>query len=91
MSQATWEPAENLPAWSVALYENRHPKSGATPADFQEGTADPDSSTGVSPPKKAKRQQKAPGDWDGLNLGRPVVGVPQGRSPKRLRGGKTGP
>jgi len=82
MSQATWEPAGNLPGWAVALYENRHPKAGAPAADF-EGEDLAAAERAVAPGAKARRQQTAPADWEGL-LPVAAPGRGRGRPPMKV-------
>ena len=96
MSQATWEPAGNLPPWAVALYENRHPKSGATAEDFDQAETDPpaapESPGGGGPAGRPSASSlTAPADWTGLDpggIGAATVTRPgpitRGRPPKGL-------
>ena len=78
-SQCTWEPVQELPAWAVTLYENRHPQHGGdedTAAAPQDGAARgrgrgasttdqarAGAGPGAPPAGKPKRGAQVPGDW----------------------------
>jgi hypothetical protein len=71
LSHCTWEPAQELPAWAISLYENRHPEQGgeeddagqrpAAKTDKAQPGADAGAPARSSPSKPGSKGSAGPG------------------------------